>query len=279
MIAKFGDRAQLANALERLACPGRILDPWGPDATWRDPGAFMPARAANAMPIPRPQRLRLHREIADALDSQRATVPASDGRVFLTAGAPGSGKTTTLRQEGWYDDCVVVDPDSIKVELMRRLLPHDEHLHAKVTVLANAIGAPVAPTEAAALVHEESLILATVSFRHALRSSRRVCLTGTCTDEHYVRRILRLAHSLGRDRCEALVLDVPEHLAQARAADRWWRGRVAFIEGQSPLGERFVPRHVISRSYEDGRCRAVAALRSVVERPEQGIALQVRRLT
>ena len=196
--------------------------------------------------------------------------------VLFTAGAPGAGKSTRLNELGLLGGCRVIDPDAYKERLIARLTELDDPWLMRATRKVEAVlGLKVAPLEMAAVVHEESLYLAEIAFREALRTSEQVCFAGTCSNEAFVRRLLRLVRAAGREECCVLLVEVPEHVALHRAERRWWEGRQAFEQGDNALGARYLPTAVISSSFAEGTSVAARTVERIRAIPEAGIRLVI----
>lgn len=265
-------RRRIRDALEGLGQSGSVLDPWGSHASVNDPTMFL-ATPEHAPLIPLPARLHLHREVEEEPETALPANPPT-GAVLLTAGVPGAGKSYRLNELGLLDGARLIDSDVYKERLLARLIEVDDPwLLRRMADVEATLGVPVAPLEMAAVVHQESLALADTALREALRTSERVVFAGTCTDEGFVRRVLRMVRDGGRNECQVLLVEVPAHLARERAEGRWWAGRQAFERGDNPMGARYVPASVISGSFSGGMSRAARTIANIISHPEPGVRL------
>lgn len=210
----------------------------------------------------------LHREAAEcteyryATDTSRAQMhkhlvdrylghgnPRRDGRsAIITAGAPGSGKTSVLSAVvPDLDEYRVIDADEIKDYLIEQALEDGIYDHLLSETLAD--GYPVAPRELAALVHLESVKLADQIRRLCISRKENIVVEGTLTWDGQGPKLFReLADSQYTD-IEVYGVDIGQAGAHEQALARWWQGRQLWVNDADPLGGRFTPADAIDICY------------------------------
>lgn len=189
------------------------------------------------------------RIITDYLDH---THPTCDWRTaVITAGVPGAGKSTAV-------DGVLgaeapsfrhLDPDRIKDDLLDDALASG--LFDDLLSIDLPDGRPVAPRELATLVHEESTMVCDQVRRACLVRGERIIIDGTLTWPPQGPRLAAELRDAGYRELRIIAVEVPEAVAQHRAAERWWSVRSA---NSDRLGGRFTPPAIISSAYQpDGQ--------------------------
>jgi hypothetical protein len=192
-------------------------------------------------------RAVLHKTVIDNYLA-RAT-PRRDGRsAIITAGAPGSGKSLMLRaQVADLADYRIVDADSIKDDLIEQALADGIYDDLLAEILAD--GYALAPRELAGLVHQESVKLADQIRRMCISRKENVAIEGTLTWDGQGPRIFRELADAEYTDIEVYGVDVDAADARKQALDRWWQGRLAWINGTDKLGGRFTPADAIDICY------------------------------
>lgn len=195
-------------------------------------------------------RLVLHKRIVDRYLARGN--PRRDGRsAIITAGAPGSGKSSMLRAVvADLDDYRVIDADIIKDYLIEEAIDDGIYDHLLAEILAD--GYAVAPRELSGLVHLESVKLADQIRRICIRRKENVVIEGTLTWDGQGPRIFReLADSEYTD-IEVYGVDSGPAATHEYALTRWWRGRLDWVSGADQLGGRFTPVDAIDMCYPKG---------------------------
>ncbi|MFK5633354.1 zeta toxin family protein [Ornithinimicrobium sp. LYQ103] len=212
---------------------------------------------------PLAQRRRLHKEILENLPLP----PEVDRpRVLMTAGPPGAGKSRIVREElvrlGLRDDeCLTVDPDAMKDELLKRLVvdgSYRERLLPKEVLQAEGTGHRFFPREMAALVHEESSQLAKDLLRQAMDVGCHIVIDGVMANLRSTESTLKRLSVADPDFAVTLLcVEVDKSGSRKRVQRRWQRGYEAALRevtnGSDPdhhLGGRFVPSEVNETIYD-----------------------------
>lgn len=201
------------------------------------------------------ERLRFQRRLLDDIRAEGEEDVEKNGRVavLITAGPPGAGKSTKVKNlelagDGWR----VIDADAIKRKLLDTALA--DGIFTSVFLRRLADGHPVMPNEVSSLVHNESVFLADRLIERCLEARENVVIEGTLSWSGLLPRYLRML-SLN-DYTDMTILDVEVDMATAieQAYTRWAEGRTAAIAGEQNGGGRFTPRDAITSIYDaDGR--------------------------
>ncbi|MBF4602983.1 dephospho-CoA kinase [Curtobacterium sp. PhB142] len=198
-------------------------------------------------------RLRFHESV---LEEHRALTPSpvTDGSlaVVVTAGPPGSGKSTALERMPELCGYRSIDADEFKDPLLLRA--QADGLVDRWTARRLADDRPVQLREIAGFVHAESTTVADTLRRRALRNGENVVVHGTLSSVDYLDDLLAELDDAGYEKLRIVTVEVPLETAIAQATDRWWSVRDAATD---PLGGRFVPEAAIRRYYPTGSTESV----------------------
>lgn len=193
-----------------------------------------------------PNRARVRKEIITDYLADELAPGGGVREAVITAGVPGAGKSTAVNailgpEASQYRR---VDADKIKDTLLEHAVISD--LYADLLGKRLADGKPVAPRELAALVHVESTQISDAVRRHVLTNGEPIIIEGTLTWSGLGDILLTELQDAGYTHVRVILVEVPEHVAQDRALDRWWQVR---RDGGDPLGGRFTPPDVIASYY------------------------------
>jgi len=224
--------------VSRLSEPGGPLSLGAANATVRRPEWF------SAPNRPRSARRRLHDSM---LAEHRADTPgvAQERRAIVLAGPPGAGKSSVLR-EVLGDDAqkfLTVDPDEFKAKLLRQALEDGSYeavLKPDEVRAQEATGERFFPMDLAALVHEESSLLASQARADAISRGDNVVIDGVLADPEKALELGRALEAHGY-RVEVVDVEVPFEVSRRSIEQRWEHDYVAALEGRSDLGGRAVP--------------------------------------
>jgi hypothetical protein len=188
--------------------------------------------------------------------------PDRDGRcaAIISAGPPGAGKSTALRERHLVDASYrYLDADIVKDELLRRAIADGHYADLLSTTLADTH--PIAPRELAALVHAESTEVIDDVREVCLQRRENVVIEGTLQWGPLGDILMAQLSEHDYTDVHIVNVEVPASIAQEQAVRRWWEGRLRGISGQDRMGGRFTPPAAIARLYEEGpvsRCAAHA---------------------
>ncbi|MDI9940652.1 zeta toxin family protein [Rhodococcus sp. IEGM 1351] len=188
--------------------------------------------------------------------------PDRDGQcaAIISAGPPGAGKSTALRERGLVDGSYrYLDADRVKDELLRRAISDGHYAELLSTVLADSH--PIAPRELAALVHAESTEVIDDVREVCLQRRENVVIEGTLQWGPLGDILMAQLSEHAYTDVRIVDVEVPASVAHEQAVLRWWEGRRKGISGQDWMGGRFTPPAAIDILYENGpvsRCAAHA---------------------
>ncbi|GAA4385926.1 zeta toxin family protein [Tsukamurella soli] len=223
-----------------LSKPGEPLDPRGPNATLSNPDWFV-RTGAGAEYLVLPTREDVWDRI---IPVPAGTVPV-ERHACLFAGPPGAGKTYVREQllrlspGGWE----IIDPDVIKVDLLREAIAdgsYETYLKPDLIRGFEAEGHRFRPLELAALVHEESSLIAKLQRAEAIAAGRNIVvdtvLGSRDTASGFVQDLVAAGYSL-----DIIDVEVPEELSLLRIRQRWREQTEESDSDPDGLGGRWVP--------------------------------------
>ncbi|MFE5702004.1 zeta toxin family protein [Rhodococcus koreensis] len=221
-----------------------------------------------------PARLRFRRTVIDRY-LERDT-PLREGRsAILTAGAPGAGKSTLLRDHiPDLDGYRSLDADVVKDHLIEQALRDGDYAELLGTELAD--GAPLAPRELAALVHDESTALIDQIRRLCLDRGENVLIEGTLRWPGQGPKVYEELVRANYTSLRVIGVEVPRDIAHEQALSRWWDGRLAWLADPSSLGGRFTPPAAIDDCYDDApmsKCARNAQALAVAARNREDVTV------
>lgn len=196
-----------------------------------------------------PTRLRFRRTVIDRYLAR--DTPLREGRsAILTAGAPGAGKSTLLRDHiPDLDGYRSLDADVVKDHLIEQALRDGDYAELLGTELAD--GAPLAPRELAALVHDESTALIDQIRRLCLDRGENVLIEGTLRWPGQGPKVYEELVRANYTSLRVIGVEVPRDTAHEQALSRWWHRRLAWHADPTLLGGRFTPPAAIDDCYDD----------------------------
>lgn len=180
-----------------------------------------------------PQRKRAQNQLVKDLYGRLSQGVPQEGLGMMMGGLGGSGKGTILKNpQGGLDAqrYMTVNSDDIKEEMAKR------------NMIPDIPGAGLAPMERVALVHEESSELARRLAQMAYKDRRNVLWDMTMGSEKSTREHHDNMRKHGYGQVDAAFVDADPQSARQRVYDRHRRGLDAQLEGQNPLGGRYVTR-------------------------------------
>ncbi|UYY81972.1 zeta toxin family protein [Arthrobacter sp. YA7-1] len=233
--------------LERLCADGGPLTAHSRYATTQNPEWFNVKRQQ-----PRQERRALHNEILAAFVVAHPQV-LRNRKAIVLAGPPGAGKSTAqdaliaqtrTGPEHWLS----INPDDFKDELLVQALAdgsYDSYLVPDEVRELEAAGEKFYPRELAALVHNESSILAKKAIRDALDRGDNIIIDGTLSGEKNARAQLDALQAAGYD-VKVADVETTRAVSEARTLGRWERGYLEAENGEATgrdaeLGGRWVP--------------------------------------
>jgi len=182
----------------------------------------------------KPERDRIHRQIADELYAKAAHVP-NDRRAVVAGGLGGAGKTTVLTKHAGIDpsEYLTLNPDDVKEVMAAKGLIPDVPGHPDLS-----------PMERAALVHEESSRITSLMADRALREGKNMMWDITMSSESSVTKRIAALKASGYKEVRGVFVDIPVEVSVERAMSRYRRGADQHLAGKGP-GGRYVPPAII----------------------------------
>ncbi|WP_369745682.1 zeta toxin family protein [Paenarthrobacter sp. AMU7] len=233
--------------LEELCSEGGPLTAHSRHATTQNPEWFNVKRQQ-----PRQERRALHNEILAAFVASKPEV-LRNRKAIVLAGPPGVGKSTAqdaliaqtrTRPEQWLS----INPDDFKDDLLvqaRADGSYESYMVPDEVRELEAKGEKFYPRELAALVHNESSILAKKAIRDAIDRGDNIVIDGTLSGEKNARMQMDVLQTAGYD-VKVADVETTQALSEARTLGRWERGYLAAENGtavdrDAVLGGRWVP--------------------------------------
>lgn len=215
-------------------------------------------------------RVRFRKNIIERYMARET--PRCDGlSAIITAGAPGSGKSSMLRARvADLSDYRIVDADIVKDYLIEQALQDGIYDHLLIEILDD--GHELAPRELSGLVHSESVKLADQIRRICISRKENIAIEGTLSWDGQGPRVFReLARSEYAD-IEVYGLDIGRAGAREQALNRWWQGRLDWANGADALGGRFTPEEAIDLCYPEpgGQSVCTANALRLIETAQSG---------
>lgn len=242
------DKASTHRAhLEELCSEGGPLTAHSRHATTQNPEWFNVKRQQ-----PRQERRALHNEILAAFVASKPEV-LRNRKAIVLAGPPGVGKSTAqdaliaqtrTRPDQWLS----INPDDFKDDLLvqaRADGSYESYMVPDEVRELEANGEKFYPRELAALVHNESSILAKKAIRDAIGRGDNIVIDGTLSGEKNARAQMDVLQAAGYD-VKVADVETTQALSEARTLGRWERGYLAAENGtatgrDATLGGRWVP--------------------------------------
>jgi hypothetical protein len=205
-------------------------------------------------------RLAYHADLVEAELAKQAKVSRRGSLgVVVTAGPPGSGKSTALAAAPDLATYRDVDADAFKDPLLMR-----EQKEGNLAVfLDHSLGdrKPVTVRELSGFVHAESTTIASSMRDQCLAAGENIIVHGTLSSLEYTDELLTQLDQFDYSRLVIIDVETSQEHAIDQALGRWWSGRSTDEDG---LGGRFIAPEYIRRQYSNGgalsNCAANAAL-------------------
>lgn len=228
--------------IQRLTASGGALSPTSASATVNDPTRF------RAPGIPTRERRQLHARILEEYFAENPDV-LRDRRAVISVGPPGAGKSSAMRQLIPEHEQMLwrqIDPDDFKQRILQA------EISAGTIDSLKPAGTELPPGELAALVHEESSLLADQARDLALARGERVVIDGVHgTASKIEKRLSALALAGYGVRSTTIVtVDGGWAVTRARVEHRWRTSYQGYVDGEHDgTSTRFVPEEVTAELY------------------------------
>lgn len=228
--------------IQRLTASGGALSPTSPAATVNDPTRF------RAPGIPTRERRQLHARILEEYFAEGPDV-LRDRRAIISVGPPGAGKSSAMRQLIPEHEQMLwrqIDPDDFKQRILQA------EISAGTIASLSPAGTDLPPGELAALVHEESSLLADQARDLALARGERVVIDGVHGKASKIQKRLDALSAAGYGRGSTTIVTVDGGWAvtRARVEHRWRTSYQGYIDGEHDgTATRFVPEEVTDELY------------------------------
>lgn len=235
----------------------------GPHASVHNPAWF----SVDEEPIG--SRKHLHQKLMTTMQERFGNV-ASERRAVILAGPPGAGKSTTLRAVLGNDiqRFAAVDADEFKVELLRQAVQDgslEGFLKSDVIRDLESEGEQFFPMEYAALVHEESSLLAKLMRRKLVANGSNIVVDTVLANPTRAIELGNLFQSAGYQ-MRVLDVETTREISTARIEARWRSARIEALEGNTELGGRWVPSDFTRAVFNpDGTSRPEQSARMLAE--------------
>lgn len=179
-----------------------------------------------------PERLQAQEKVMAVFRERFASVPA-EGKVLVSGGLGGAGKSTTLRVHGVdLSKYATINPDDIKEEMARQgMIPEIEGF---------------APMEVSTLVHEEASEMAKTLTAELALERRNIIMDTTMSSAGSTGSKLETLKANGYTTVEAMFVDISMETSEERAGARFSQGMADYITGKDPIGGRWLPGSVNS---------------------------------
>lgn len=253
--------------VRELSTPGRALDATGPNATVNNPTWFYLSTG-----VPRRERAQLHARLKQTV-MERYPEAKGGRRALVLAGPPGAGKGSVAQAVlgDDLDSFVTVDADEFKKLLLREALADGSY---EAWIKPDAVrdleeqGERFFPLELAALVHEESSMLAAALREDLIATETNVVVDAVLGTE---RSALDLGDRLAEAGYHVTVVDVevPYEVSKDRIVQRWqeamWEAETGDVDA---LGGRWVPSEYARLLFdtEHGRSKSQDVAKTLAEK-------------
>lgn len=188
------------------------------------------AKMVGGYPIFSEERQKLHDQIIEDFMDKAEKIP-SEGKVIISGGLGGAGKTTVLSKyaEIELNDYITVNPDDLKeVFAEKGMIPRVKGL---------------TPMDANPLVHEEASYLSKIILKKLQNRKKNVVLDITMSNYASVEKKVVEFKESGYEEIEAVFVDIQPDTSAIRADMRYQIGLEEYSKGNG-YGGRLLPKHI-----------------------------------
>ena len=237
--------------IDKLSVQGGPFDAWGANSTYQK--AIDPLSEDASLTK---ERKELHKRLLDKykethgydnIDTERKTI--------MMAGAPGAGKSTTLKRalDGSPDTYLPIDPDAFKVILIEEAIKSGEintfYNIPEVKQLTDQ-GEKFFPMDFGSLVHQESTYLAEELLKDAQREDKNVILDRVYSNPSTLQRDIDRLQKKGYQDVSLINVEVTQENSHNRVYSRWEHDYTHTLTTGQGLGGRPVPAEFIDSVFD-----------------------------
>ena len=237
--------------IDKLSVQGGPFDAWGANSTYQK--AIDPLSEDASLTK---ERKELHKRLLDKykethgydnIDTERKTI--------MMAGAPGAGKSTTLKRalDGSPDTYLPIDPDAFKVLLIEEAIKSGEintfYNIPEVKQLTDQ-GEKFFPMDFGSLVHQESTYLASELLEDAIADDKNVIIDKVYSNPKTLQDGINDLAENGYTDISLINVEVTQENSHNRVYSRWEHDYTHTLTTGQGLGGRPVPAEFIDSVFD-----------------------------
>ena len=236
--------------IDKLSVQGGPFDAWGPNSTYQN---YLKYGSTTRFT---PEREALHERLLDKYkETHGYDKISSSNKAIMMAGAPGAGKSTTLKRalDGSPDTYLPIDPDAFKVLLIEEAIKSGEintfYNIPEVKQLTDQ-GEKFFPMDFGSLVHQESTYLAEELLKDAQREDKNVILDRVYSNPSTLQQDIDRLQKKGYQDISLINVEVTQENSHNRVYSRWEHDYTHTLTTGQGLGGRPVPAEFIDSVFD-----------------------------